>query len=1337
MNLSIALTIVKSNDTKGIVNNVNHKEVMSLNFAKKRGIHKLLVICMLLGGIHLFLGKKAEAFSVNDYTDFRTVWTNQLTGGTFNGSDSDLSAKVQDINNSAVSSYTLLTKDPNTDPYNADTRTCLWTTGLAGNPTYNYCSNQAPSSITVYYSQIKNMAIGYMTPGTTMYKGNNNATSQDYKVQILSALNWMKQNWYSRGDGTTNGTTGATRYRTGWWSDCNSTSCTNFYDWEIGSPLLFADNITLMYSDLSATTIANYTADIFYYCNAVTQPPGDTSYNYSGANLVWRAQVWAVAGAVEANAASDSRMTTARDSLDHIFPYVIGAKVYDTNGKLTQDNEGFYTDGSYIAHTGHPYNGGYGVTLAGTIANLMYGLSTSVWKVVETSQSNVYKWMYDSYESLVYKGSMPAMTRGREIARISSSDHDVAYRIIRAMAKLSQFAPPDYAANFKSIVKTWDSDYANANRYSGSSIDMIKLLKSIVSDSSIPIRPNPIGQMTYGGMDRIFHRGQDFGFGVSMYSNRTLNYEAGNGENLRGWYTNAGATYVYNNDLDQYTSDYWPTINSYRIPGTTVETRTKFSNLTSGATDYYQHESNKTSDRSWVGGSDILGLYGAAGMDLRSYWQSSAANENLSGKKSWFMFEDEVVALGAGITRSDTNTATGWDGQPIRVETIIDNRKLKAAGNNAMTVGSPTTTTTAYSANGTKTLIGTNQWVHLAGNTTSGSDMGYVFPGAATVSTYRETRSDSWSSINQNQSFSDTTSKTNNFLNLFFNHNSTPSNASYSYIVLPNTTVTQLSDYAANISSHVTIVENSTSAQAVKQNVLNLEGINFWSSGTYTVDGVTSSTSASVMIKESAQDIELSVSDPTQQNRAGIDIEISGRGGAAELLMGDPEITVTQWSPTIKFHVATNASSQGKSYHVKFLKSPVINPGFESSSTGWTALPSQFSIIASNSNSGTKALQMVNAGTGSYANINQTFTVLPNTNYTYSLYAKGPSNGLIYKVTDTSNNALPGTGASRVSGSSTYSKYNLNFNSGNNTSVKLFLSDGGTTGAGTYYVDDVTLTRGDVSVNSRFETGDGTGWSLGTGFTISGADKSSGSYSLKFPGTGGWVFSKQTLSVSPGTDYTVSFYAKTNTANSVVSKVLDGNGNSISGASQVYVLPGTSWTRYSYNFNSGSNRTISIYFGEGIAGTSYVDDVTLVPSGIRSPDFEAGNGTGEGWLVGTSGGFAISSGDKYHGNYALKLMGNDGYDHTKQDFNVSRNQTYTLTVYGKCSASCTKGFAYKILNPSDNTVIGTAQVSGTSTSWTPYTLTFNSGDRDVVRLYLGMNAIPTGQTFYIDGINLQ
>ncbi len=43
---------------------------------------------------------------------------------------------------------------------------------------------------------------------------------------------------------------------------------------------------------------------------------------------------------------------------------------------------------------------------------------------------------------------------------------------------------------------------------------------------------------------------------------------------------------------------------------------------------------------------------------------------NLQGKKSWFMFDDEIVALGAGITNSgmslpvETTVEAGWEKMP-------------------------------------------------------------------------------------------------------------------------------------------------------------------------------------------------------------------------------------------------------------------------------------------------------------------------------------------------------------------------------------------------------------------------------------------------------------------------------------------------------------------------------------------------------------------------------------------------------------------------------------------------------------------------------------------------
>lgn len=74
-------------------------------------------------------------------------------------------------------------------------------------------------------------------------------------------------------------------------------------------------------------------------------------------------------------------------------------------------------------------------------------------------------------------------------------------------------------------------------------------------------------------------------------------------------------------------------------------------------------------------------------------------NSTLSGKKSWFMFDDEIVALGAGITSTDNR----------KVETIVDNRKLKASGDNVLTVNGEA----KPSALGWSESMNQVHWAHL------------------------------------------------------------------------------------------------------------------------------------------------------------------------------------------------------------------------------------------------------------------------------------------------------------------------------------------------------------------------------------------------------------------------------------------------------------------------------------------------------------------------------------------------------------------------------------------------------------------------------------------------
>jgi hyaluronate lyase len=412
---------------------------------------------------------------------------------------------------------------------------------------------------------------------------------------------------------------------------------------------------------------------------------------------------------------------------------------------------------------------------------------------------------------------------------------------------------------------------------------MFEEMTALMNNASISPRGELLKYKQFPGMDRAVQLRPGYGFGISMHSTRIAAFESINSENNRGWHTGDGMTYLYNNDLSQYSDNYWPTVDSYRLPGTTVLAGSQLT-------------AEKVSDKNWVGGTDMSGLYGVTGMELHPYGQT------LTAKKSWFMFDDEIVALGSGITSTDN----------IAVETIAENRKINSSGDNALTVnGTAKPTTLGWTEN----MTGVNS-IHLAGNV-AGSDIGYYFPGSANVAGLREARTGNWDQIGVGPN----TNHTRNYLSLGLNHGVNQTNATYAYVTLPNKTSSQVSAYASN--PNITILENSTDAQAVKENGLNMVGINFWNDAVKTVGLVTSNRKSSIMTKETASDFEVSVSDPTKAGRDTIDIEINK--SATSLISADPGVVVTQLSPTIKLSVSV-VGAFGKSFKAKFATTGTVVP---------------------------------------------------------------------------------------------------------------------------------------------------------------------------------------------------------------------------------------------------------------------------------------------------------------------------------------------------------------------------------------------------------------------------
>ena len=254
------------------------------------------------------------------------------------------------------------------------------------------------------------------------------------------------------------------------------------------------------------------------------------------------------------------------------------------------------------------------------------------------------------------------------------------------------------------------------------------------------------------------------------------------------------------------------------------------------------------SDQDWAGGVDMEGKYGTSGMQMHTN------NQPLTAKKSWFMFDDEIVSLGSDISTTDKR----------HVETVVENRKLSNTNKQAVTVEGKVRSTNHDWEEENEEV----SWAHLKGDA-AGSDTGYVFPGGSDVEMKSETRTGSWSMITGSGS---TAPITRNYFSLVLNHGMQPKNKGYSYILLPGLDKEETEEYARN--SDVSIVENSSDAHAVFEKKLNILGANFWNDTkkTLQVDGkdfITVDRKASVMTKESDKGISLSVTDPTWKNNKG------------------------------------------------------------------------------------------------------------------------------------------------------------------------------------------------------------------------------------------------------------------------------------------------------------------------------------------------------------------------------------------------------------------------------------------------------------------------------------
>ncbi|MFC8079366.1 polysaccharide lyase family 8 super-sandwich domain-containing protein [Streptomyces sp. NPDC057307] len=675
----------------------------------------------------------------------------------------------------------------------------------------------------------------------------------------------------------------------------------NWFNWEIGISASVTKTLVLLKEELAAYRpglTATYVSSMDAYLR--NGKDGDVDLDsrfHTGANLADITTNRILQGTVTGD---DARVTKA--VADQLTVYAT-VDPYQPQHGVT---DGFYADGSFIQHDSVAYTGSYGKVLLTRAVQTVKILEGTDYIDTAALVAVVQGWVAHGFAPLVFEGWMMEVVKGRGVSRTATGYTDVAV-VVEAVVDLSGHATGADATTLQGYVKF-------VRQTSKAALDPVVFVSpvsvaryaDILADASVPARDlgDTESHTAFNAMDRTVHRRPGYAFALARSSSRISKYEYMSGENLMPWFQGDGAHYLYLAGQDQtlaYGVDYYTTVSPYRLAGVTapVETRRTVPELY--GTAWYDNPargftSSSESQNTYVyfprgtntlSGGARLGTYGAVGLVLGddvAYAAKQAgelpedfvAYRNAAATKSWFMFDDEIVVLAAGV------------GDPAgrAVTTTLDSRI--AAASDAVTVTGRLRDGAVWSGGGT--APGPVAWLRYA-DAGQGVSVGYVFldgdgdgardggngrGGLPTASLDTVTRS-----RRLVRTSNPDTPVTKRVFSLSVDQPAGARRLSTAHALVPNATERQLRAYGLVGRGHgrgpLSVVANTTRVQAVEHRGLSLLAANTFTPGTHRADRLSIDGAASVLLRTSRDGtVSIAVSDPTTE-RDTVSVTLRGR----------------------------------------------------------------------------------------------------------------------------------------------------------------------------------------------------------------------------------------------------------------------------------------------------------------------------------------------------------------------------------------------------------------------------------------------------------------------------
>ena len=687
----------------------------------------------------------------------------------------------------------------------------------------------------------------------------------------------------------------------------------NWHTWEIGIPthvsrtlVLLADELRTYRPDLAATYVAAMDA---YLRNGKDGDVDLDSRFHTGANLADITGNRILQGAVLGD---DARISKAVADQMTVFatidPYHLQHGVTD----------GYYADGSFIQHASVAYTGSYGKALLTRVVQTIKILEGTSYLTGDELVGVVQGWVANGFAPLIFEGWMMEIVKGRAVSRTTTGYTDVA-AVVEAVVDLSGYATGADATALAGYVKfVRENSRASLDPTSFVSPVSIARYADILADATIPARDlnPPERNVAFNAMDRTVHRRPGYAFALARTSERISKYEYMSGENLMPWFQGEGAHYLYLAGQDQtaaYGVDYFTTVSPYRLAGVTapVEERRTIPELY--GTDWYDNPergftASSESQNTYVyfprstdgfSGGVSLGAYGSACLvqaNDAAYTAKQAGQlpddfvvyRNAEATKSWFMLDDEIVVLAAGV----------GDRAGRAVSTTMDTRIAEVS--DAVTLTGRLRSGQAFHGPGTAPLA----WLRYA-NATQDIAVGYVFLD-------RQWRTVSLDTITRSRRVvrrsNPDTAVTKRVFSVSVEQPAGAPHTTMAYAIVPNATERALRRYA---DGPVAVLANTTRTQAIRHAGLDLVALNAFTGGRHQAERVVVDGPASVLVRRARDGIvSVAVADPSTRRDT---VSVTLRGRRMRALAADDGVRVTGVPGGTRIEVTTR-QAYGRSF---------------------------------------------------------------------------------------------------------------------------------------------------------------------------------------------------------------------------------------------------------------------------------------------------------------------------------------------------------------------------------------------------------------------------------------